>query len=144
MKTKSFILLLLSFFIVSDLLAQNPTGTDCLGVWRRVTAFSSRKTEQGGIVKLVIDTPPNAQRSGFNVYGPSIHSCGSNLGNTFELELYFDELYLESRITGGIVTYDVPVDKWVDIWGRPVAEGTGGIRCHYHIEVVIIKDNEGM
>lgn len=109
------------------------SGYDCLGVWKMISpAFHEVKNS---VFECKIELPPESLGSaGYTyIYGPSIISRNFT-GNYLVLQLDIKELIPESKITGGLVTYELVVPKWVDTWGRPASSGTG-IICHYHIEV---------
>lgn len=109
------------------------SGYDCLGVWKMISP--APHDVRNGVFECRIALPPESVggASYSYIYGPSI-IFRSFTGNDLVLQLDVKELIPESKVTGGLVTYELVVPKWVDIWGRPTPPGTGNI-CHYHIEV---------
>nr|WP_129731185.1 hypothetical protein [Parabacteroides goldsteinii] len=109
------------------------SGYDCLGVWRMISP--SPHEVINGVFKCRIDLPPESKGTPqySYLYGPSIVYRNFS-SNYIDLHLDINELIPESKVTGGLVTYELVVPKWVDIWGRPASSGSG-IICHYHIEV---------
>lgn len=108
------------------------SGYDCLGVWKMISP--SPHDIKNGVFECRIDLPPESSgRYWSYIYGPSI-IFRSFTSNYLDLKLDMRELIPESKITGGLVTYELVVPKWVDNFGNPVPPETG-VLCHYHIEV---------
>lgn len=108
------------------------SGYDCLGVWKMISPAPF--DVKNGVFECKIELPPES-KGGYHsyIYGPSIIFCNFT-GNNLVLQLDINELLPESKATGGLVTYELVVPKWIDTWGRPAPPGTG-IICHYHIEL---------
>lgn len=109
------------------------TGYDCLGVWKMISP--APHNVKNGLFECKIDLPvESVSGAGYTyIYGPSIISRNFT-GNYLVLQLDITELLPESKITGGLVTYELVVPKWIDTWGRPMPPNQG-IICHYHIEL---------
>lgn len=109
------------------------SGYDCLGVWKMISP--APHDVKNGVFECKIALPPESvgSPSYTSIYGPSI-IFRSITGNDIVLQLDIKELIPESKVTGGLVTYELVVPKWVDGWGRPMPPGSG-IICHYHIEL---------
>lgn len=119
--------------IVETQNSRHNSGYDCLGVWAIISP--TRNQVKNGILECNIEFPPEAVGKAIPpaIYGPSILKVILST-NHIELHLDANELTIESKITGGLVVYELVVPKWVDKWGRPSTPDEG-IICHYHIEI---------
>lgn len=108
------------------------SGYDCLGVWKMLSPAPHDVIN--GVFECKIELPPESYGGAISpsIYGPSIIFKHFTT-NCLVLQLDIKELLPESKLTGGLVTYEMVVPKWVDNWGRPMPPNTG-IICHYHIE----------
>jgi hypothetical protein len=130
---------LLLFIVISTLNIRAQTfthGFDCLGIHCYVTVnLRTDPVTSDGYLKYTISTPPE---SIYDVQGPAAVLLSNYLGGTIDLYIRKSQLELAAADRDQCeIPFELLVDKWKDEWGNP---STSGIRCHYHI-ILMINNN---
>lgn len=110
-------------------------GLDRLGILAYVDAFPENVVN--GEIIATIPVPPEGIYSYISPQGPGNPRLQNNLGSTVDLVLNYRHLYILIDGVPGDVTIDIPVRKWMSLWGLYSSSysSTYYINCYYTVVV---------